>query len=157
MKTQSPDYLEFINQTTTFATKYQVLPQNAGVASIKNTVAPENKGGSLFGISLSVENIGSANIGKDHTFSLVAGKASPGSFNLPLIKPQGATRTISISIDLASATYPTFWAVKDATGAYSGTIIEVTFSKTANTASIRCLDLSEAIKQFETIKNHILN
>ena len=152
----SSNYLDFVNQTTTFATKYLVLPQNAGMVAIKNSVAPENKGGALFGISLSVDNIGSANIGKDHTFSLVAGKASPGSFNLPLIKPQGATRTVSISIDLATSTYPTYWAVKDSNGTYSGTIVEITYSKANNSAAIRCLDLSEAIKQFEAIKNHIL-
>lgn len=150
----TPEQIAMVDSISSFVSNYNISKTTGGVAQIKQSGTVEHKGGSLFSIPLSMENVGDTNIGKEYTLSLAVGKGVPTSFSLPLLKPQGATRTISLSVDFATSDglTPSYWAVKNSAGQFAGTVLKLAYNKNNSTLFVECLEFSQAAKELEAIK-----
>jgi hypothetical protein len=147
IKTKSTHAIQFDEFTKGYlvsSPEYNVL-----IETNYNSSSPyEHKSGNMYSISLIFKGTGNANIGKEFSFAKVFGNGNPGSFSLPLLKPQ-VQRTISVTMDFDGSEDFSYWAVKRNQNEWIGTVVCITINKSQNKLTINCSDYSKALKDME--------
>lgn len=134
-----------------FNSKFQVNSTSHNVfidTNYANATPFEYKGDNKYSISLILKSTGTENVGKEFSLCKIAGNGSPGSFSLPLLKPQ-VTRTISITIEMMGDEEYSYWAVKKSNGEWIGNILAITVLKMQTKLLVKTVEYSQAAKDLD--------
>ena len=142
---------QWASQIDQFNKNYLVSSSDYNIQIEANYQTPspfEFRSGSSYSISLLMKATGTNNLGKEFTFCKIAGNGNPGSFNLPVLRPQ-VQRTISITVAFDGKEEWSYWAVKKETGEWIGTIVGVTILKIQQKLVLKFLEYSKTSKELE--------